>query len=283
MYRLHVHREHGWGLTVTATDGAAQGTATLTVTSVPLDHLALSPASSSITSGAAQTYTVEGFDASNDDLGSLTDATLLISPDGSCTAYTCTATTAGTHTVTATDGTAQGTATLTVITSYAAPCVFSSGGPPDCQSTDPLVTDEATTQGAAGCTLTDNIDWGEGGPVQTVQFTASGPLERFPLPSTHTAPRELTRSLLQLRSVFRGRAKEALAVAIITGSRCFRQAGLTERPALTSVRPEPRRGIEPPPLRLTRPRFPRITQPQPSRRASCRRFGAARERRVTEH
>ncbi len=167
--------------TVTATDGAAQGTATLTVTSVPLDHLALSPASSSITSGAAQTYTVEGFDASNDDLGSLTDATLLISPDGSCTAYTCTATTAGTHTVTATDGTAQGTATLTVITSYAAPCVFSSGGPPDCQSTDPLVTDEATTQGAAGCTLTDNIDWGEGGPVQTVQFTASGPLETFPI------------------------------------------------------------------------------------------------------
>jgi hypothetical protein len=161
---------------------------TMTVTG-PLDHLVLSPAGGSITPGGSVTYTVEGFDAANDDLGPVTDATLSISPDGSCTAYTCTASTAGAHTVTATDGTAQGTATLTVITSYAAPCVFSDAGPPDCQSTDPLVTDEATTQGASGCTFSDNIDWGDGSPVQTVDFTGSGPLETFPIAEyTYSTP-----------------------------------------------------------------------------------------------
>lgn len=176
--------------TVTATSGAFSQSATLTVTATatatgPLDHLTLLPASASIAAGSSETFTVEGYDAANDDLGPVTDATLSISPDGSCTAYTCTASKAGAHTVTATDGTAQGTATLTVITSYAAPCVFSSGGPPDCQSTDPLVTDEATTQGAADCTLSDNIDWGDKSPVQTVQFTGSGPLETFPI-AEHT-------------------------------------------------------------------------------------------------
>ena len=79
-----------------------------------LDHLVLSPASASISLGGSETYTVEGYDAANDDLGPVTDATLAISPDGSCTGYTCTATTAGPHTVTATDVDATGTATLTV-------------------------------------------------------------------------------------------------------------------------------------------------------------------------
>ncbi len=81
-------------------------------------HLRLSPASASIASGGSQAYTVEGSDAANDDLGPVTDATLAISPDGSCTGYTCTATTAGPHTITATDGSATGTATLTVGTTY---------------------------------------------------------------------------------------------------------------------------------------------------------------------
>lgn len=147
----------------------------------PLDHLELSPSSAMITSGDSQTYTVEGYDAANDDLGPDPNATLSITPDGTCTGYTCSPAGDGDHTVTATDGTAQGTAMLTVLTSSAAPCVFSSGGPPDCQSTDPLVTDEATTEGASGCTFSDSIDWGDGSPVQIVEFAGSGPLETFPI------------------------------------------------------------------------------------------------------
>ncbi len=178
--------------TVTATSGAFSQSATLTVTATatgPLDHLTLSPASASITAGGSETYTVEGYDAANDDLGPVTDATLSISPDGSCSGYTCTPASDGDHTVTATDGAAQGTATLNVTTSDAAPCVFSNSGPPDCQSTDPLVTDEATTQGASGCTLSDNIDWGDGSPVQTVEFTGSAPLETFPIAEyTYSTP-----------------------------------------------------------------------------------------------
>lgn len=172
-----------------AEHGDVVAKATLNVVTVAPVSLRLSPASSSITSGGSQAYTVEGYDAANDDLGPDTNATLSISPDGSCTGYTCTATTAGPHTVTATDGTAHGTATLTVITSYAAPCVFSSYGSPDCQSTDPLVTDEATTQGASDCTFSDNIDWGDGSPVQTVEFTGSAALEVFPIAEyTYSTP-----------------------------------------------------------------------------------------------
>lgn len=178
--------------TVTAASGALSQSATLTVIGTatgPLDYLTLSPASASIAAGGSETYTVEGFDAANDDLGPVTDATLSISPDGSCTGYTCTPASDGDHTVTATDGTAQGTATLTVATSDASPCVFSNGGPADCQSTDPLVTDEATTEGASDCTLRDNIDWGDGSPVQTVDFTGSAALETFPIAEyTYSTP-----------------------------------------------------------------------------------------------
>jgi hypothetical protein len=101
--------------TVTATDGTATGTATLTVNPGPLDHLVVSPASASISAGGSQAFTAEGFDAYNNDLGDVTaSSTFGITPDGSCTGATCTATVAGSHTITATDGTATGTATLTV-------------------------------------------------------------------------------------------------------------------------------------------------------------------------
>jgi outer membrane protein assembly factor BamB len=101
--------------TVTATDGTATGTATLTVNAGPLDHLVVSPGSATISAGGSQTYVAEGFDQYNNDLGDMTAAsTFTISPDGTCTGAVCTATVAGAHTVTGTDGTATGTATLTV-------------------------------------------------------------------------------------------------------------------------------------------------------------------------
>ncbi len=82
--------------TVTGTDGAATGTASLTVTAQTVDHLVLAPASASINAGGSQSYTAEGFDSFNNDLGDFTAATTFsIGPDGSCTGNSCTATVAG--------------------------------------------------------------------------------------------------------------------------------------------------------------------------------------------
>jgi outer membrane protein assembly factor BamB len=81
----------------------------------PLDHLALSPTNTTVTAGASQAYTAEGFDASGNDLGDVSPVTTFtISGGGSCNAASCSATAPGTYTVTGTDGTATGTATLYV-------------------------------------------------------------------------------------------------------------------------------------------------------------------------
>ena len=100
--------------TVTGSAGTARGTATLTVDG-PLNHIVVSPASATIAAGGSKTYKAEGFDQLNDDLGDVTAATTFaISPDGSCTTNTCTATKTGAHTVTGTDGVVKGTAALNI-------------------------------------------------------------------------------------------------------------------------------------------------------------------------
>ena len=93
--------------------------ASVNFTTGTLDHIVVSPSSATITAdGPGQAYTVTGYDALNNSLGDVTtDMTFTISPDGSCTGATCSATTAGSHTVTATDtstGTISDTATLNV-------------------------------------------------------------------------------------------------------------------------------------------------------------------------
>jgi parallel beta-helix repeat protein len=102
--------------TVTGDDGGKTGTASLQVTAGSvLDHIVISPSSATITAGGSQTYTAEGFDASNNSLGDVTAATTFsIAPNGSCSGNTCTATTAGAHTVTGNDGGKTSTASLTV-------------------------------------------------------------------------------------------------------------------------------------------------------------------------
>jgi peptidoglycan/xylan/chitin deacetylase (PgdA/CDA1 family) len=101
--------------TVTATDGAASDTATLTVAAGTLDHLVVSPSSSSIQIFTSQTYTAEGFDSNGNDLGDMTSqASFTMSPDGSCQGATCTPSASGAHTVTATLGQASGQAALQV-------------------------------------------------------------------------------------------------------------------------------------------------------------------------
>jgi len=80
-----------------------------------LDHIVVTPASASIVSGGAQSYTAEGFDAQNNSLGDVTSSTTFtIAPDGSCSASVCTATTGGSHTVTGTNAGKTATAALSV-------------------------------------------------------------------------------------------------------------------------------------------------------------------------
>ncbi len=101
--------------TVTGTDAGKTSSATLTVQAGPLDHIALSPSSATITAGGSQAYTAQGRDHYDNPLGTLTSSTTFtIAPDGSCAAATCTATTAGAHTVTGTVPGATGTATLQI-------------------------------------------------------------------------------------------------------------------------------------------------------------------------
>jgi hypothetical protein len=101
--------------TVTGNDAGKTNTASLTVNAGTLDHLALSPASATITSGGSQTYTAQGRDQYDNPLGDLTSSTMFtIAPNGSCSAAICTATAAGSHTVTGTALGVSGTASLQV-------------------------------------------------------------------------------------------------------------------------------------------------------------------------
>ncbi len=101
--------------TVTGTDGTLTGTAMLHVTPSALHHLVLNPSGATIAAGGSQAYTAEGFDAFGNSLGDAASATTFnIGGTGSCTGTSCTSTAAGDHTVTGTDGTATGTATLHV-------------------------------------------------------------------------------------------------------------------------------------------------------------------------
>jgi hypothetical protein len=96
-------------------NAAPQVTQNLSVGPGAVDHIVISPSSASITAGGSQSYTSEAFDASSNSLGDVTASTIFtINPNGSCTGATCTATTAGVHTVTGTYSGKSATASLTV-------------------------------------------------------------------------------------------------------------------------------------------------------------------------
>ncbi|HEX3805677.1 MAG TPA: Ig-like domain-containing protein [Gaiellaceae bacterium] len=165
--------------------GTASGTNTLTASSTglagspisfsatgtpdALDHLVLSPASSSISADAgSQSFTAEGRDQFDNTLGDVTSSTTFSVTGGSCVAAVCTVTTAGAYTVTGTMLGAQGTASLTV-TAGAATTLSINGG--DNQSatahtavaTDPsvLVTDQYGNP-VGGVSVTFSIASGNG-------------------------------------------------------------------------------------------------------------------------
>ena len=101
--------------TVRGVRGSKSGTAILHVSLGGTAWIAISPAASAVTAGGSVTYTAQAFDSSGNPLGDVTaDTTFTISPDGSCTADSCTSTTTGPHTVTGTDGSFTDDADLTV-------------------------------------------------------------------------------------------------------------------------------------------------------------------------
>jgi hypothetical protein len=97
-------------------DSAVTSARDVLVVAGALDGLSLSPASTTLAVGGSQTFTAEGFDINGNTLGDLTAATTFsISPEGTCSGSTCTATSAGAQTVLGADGAASGTAAVTVL------------------------------------------------------------------------------------------------------------------------------------------------------------------------
>jgi lipoprotein signal peptidase len=126
-------------ITAAATN-AITGSVTITVTP---KSLSLSPSSASVTAGQAQALTVDALDANGNDVGPDPNATLSITPDGSCSGYTCTPATDGDHTVTARDGSATGRADLTVDSNVPAPGSYS-GSSSQGQGLSLSVSDDGT-------------------------------------------------------------------------------------------------------------------------------------------
>jgi len=105
----------GGSHTVTGTDGSFHANAHLTVTDGTLASIALSPVIASVSFGASETYSAQGYDAYGDSLAGVTGSTTFtIAPNGICIGSSCSATVAGVHTVTGTDGLFHANASLTV-------------------------------------------------------------------------------------------------------------------------------------------------------------------------
>jgi hypothetical protein len=150
--------------TVTATLDAISATDTLDITPGPLDHLLVTASATTITAGATVDYTTDGYDAYDNTLGDVTaSATFTISPDGTCTANSCTATVVGPHTVTASLDTISTTAALDV-----------TPGPLDHVTLAPAVTSvlagDSTVHSAAGFDVFGN---GLGDVTSSTSFTAA--------------------------------------------------------------------------------------------------------------
>ena len=142
---------------------------TLNVQPSTVASLVVTPATATIAAGQSQTYTVEGFDSSGDDLGDVTaSSSFVMGPNGTCNGAVCTATAAdtagGSHTVTVTDGSATKTVSLTVTAAAAKTLTATSGA------------NQAAMTGAAfalplAATVTDAF----GNPVPNVVVTFSAP------------------------------------------------------------------------------------------------------------
>jgi hypothetical protein len=160
---------------IRADDGSfTDDTGTITVAAGAPNNLVLTPASTSIAAGGSAAFTAEAFDLAGNSLGDVTGpAVFTITPDGSCTGATCTATVAGAHVVTGTWSAVQGTANVTV-TPGAATTLVVTASSPQAASTPFDIT--VTARDAFGNTAT--------GYTGTVAITSTAPT--FLPPSDHT-------------------------------------------------------------------------------------------------
>jgi hypothetical protein len=156
-------------ITVTATDtvtSSETGSQTVTVSPSTFDHLALTPGSASITAGGSQSFTATGFDQFNNSLGDITAGTTFsIAPNGSCTAASCTATVAGAHTVTGSNGGKTSTASLNI----------TPGAASKLSLTGPTGAVMSGSSFPLKVTLTDQYGNVATGYTGTVHFTGSDP------------------------------------------------------------------------------------------------------------
>ena len=99
---------------MTVSVGDVSATAELTVVPAALAELVVSPATARITAGESREFSVEGLDRFGNSLGAQS-ATYSMSGGGTCEGAVCSATRAGTHTVTAAVGDLTAIATVDVV------------------------------------------------------------------------------------------------------------------------------------------------------------------------
>ncbi len=138
-------------VTYTATDTTDSVTLTQTPTVAfalgSLDHIVISPSSSTVSAGVSQSYTVEAFDAFNNSLGDVTAGSSFgITPNGSCTGASCSATVIGAHTVTATYAGKTDTSALTVVSAPADPSASTISASPGSITANGSSTSTVTVQ-----------------------------------------------------------------------------------------------------------------------------------------
>ncbi len=117
---------------IQASAGAVLSNAAAVTWSTPgsLDHITISPTSSNITPGGSQPYVTQAFDKFGNLIATVTSSTsFAITPDGSCTLATCTASTLGPHTVTATYSGDTAQASLNVGSSLSTPTITFGAAP----------------------------------------------------------------------------------------------------------------------------------------------------------
>lgn len=134
----------------------------------PITQIAISPDPGSVSAGTGQDYAVIGYNADGASLSDVSgESTLSISPDGTCTATTCTPAEGGPHVVSAQDGALTATASLDVTTKPAftssgqatfmrlrpgTTTISASGAP------EPTIARHGGARLPAGLTLTDHGD-----------------------------------------------------------------------------------------------------------------------------
>lgn len=122
----------------------------------PFDHVGITPQSSTIAVGGSQDYATQSLDKFNNVISTVTGSTVFtISPDGSCTGASCTASIAGPHMVTATYNGKTAQASLNVGTTSSQTITFNPPASPVTYGASPVTL--SATGGASGNPVTLSV------------------------------------------------------------------------------------------------------------------------------